>query len=228
MANSVETSTIRELQVLSQGRGVEQVTGLSYDRVATGEPESSLSGVDLTKIKPVLGLIGVILSPRPGRTDVVIEVTTATFGNAYTVTFDGTNYTYTALAGDSISDVAQGIKDAIGAQAKASIEVTSSLFEGNLRVYVVFKAIAGQAAYTVATSSPGLVAGNMASSVDYRIWGYLEDIDTWALIPDTTRTAVFTEFERYTVSGISRVYVEIIATDGYCAPLILPAGSSNG
>lgn len=218
----ISTVTIRELQVLSQGRAASNQSA-DYITAANGTPTDDADGFDLESLeaRPVQAFLGVTLQERPEAFDATVTILTVVGGDTYRVTFDAVDYDYVAAPGDTAADVAAGLVASIGAAVDAKATPTDR-GDGTID----FLGVKGET-YTVAVSVPSgtgtMSVSKDASSVDYRVWGYCTGRG-WHLIPDTERTSiVLNEVERFAVAGLERVYIEITATDGRVLPLVQPA-----
>ncbi len=218
----VKTETIRELQVLSQGREPTDQTS-THLTAANGTPTDDSDGFDIAGLspRPVLAFVGVTLQAVPEAFDAVVSVLTAVDGDTYRVTFDGVNYDFVAPASSTPAVIATGLVAVIGAATAAKAAPTDN-GDGT----ITFTGVKGQT-YTIAVAVPAgtgtTSVAKDASTVDYRVWGYAPSRG-WHLIPNTARSGIVTnEMERFTVSGLERLYVEITATDGRVRPLVQPA-----
>lgn len=218
----VKTETIRELQVLSQGRApAEQSSDHLTD--VNGTPSDDSDGFDLAGLspRPILAFVGVTLQAVPEAFDAVVTVLTAVEGDTYRITFDAVNYDYVAQPGDGVAEIATGLVASVGA-ATAAKATPADNGDGT----ITFTGVKGQT-YTIAVEVPAgtgtMSVAKDATTVDWRVWGYAPGRG-WHLIPDTARSGVTTnEMERFTVSGLERLYVEITATDGRVRPLVQAA-----
>ena len=218
----VKTETIRELQVLSQGRNPTDQAA-DYITAPNGTPTDDADGFDIAGLsrKPLVAFVGVTLQAVPERHDALVTVTSAVDGDTYRVTFDGVDYDFVAPASSTPAVIATGLVAAIGAATAAKAAPTDN-GDGT----IAFTGVKGQT-YTLAVSVPAgtgtMTAEKDATTVSYRVWGYAPSRG-WHLVPDTTRTGITTnEMERWTVAGAQRLYVEITATDGRVRPLFQPA-----
>lgn len=219
---AVKTETIRELQVLSQGRGTADVSATHITEV-NGKPELATAGYPLSTYEspPVLALMGVQLSERPGARDTLITIGTVDPSSTYRVTINGNDYDYGSGAGDTVDDVTEGLANAIGTNESSDVTPIDNQ-DGTLTLRAEV-----DAAYTIATSIVGgsgtISHSKDASSVSYRVWGYLRDRG-WHLVPSSSRAGVtLSEADRFSIAGLDRVYIEITYTDGRVRPLFQPA-----
>lgn len=219
---TVTTERIRELQVLSQGRGATDQAA-DYITALNGTPTDDADGFAVRALspRPIVAFLGVSLQAVPERSDATVQVLTAVDGDTYRVTFDAVNYDYAAQPGDTIADIATGLVASIGA-ATAAKAAPSDNGDGS----ITFTGVKGQT-YTIAVDVPAgtgtMSVAQDATTVDYRVWAFFPSRG-WHIIPDSARTGVeANEADRYTVAGLERVYVEITALDGRVRPLFQPA-----
>lgn len=218
----IKTESIRELQVLSQGRGASNQTA-DYLTAVNGTPTDTDDGFSVKHLspRPVLAFIGLTLQAVPERFDALVTVLTAVDGDTYRVTFDAVNYDVVAGPSDTPATLATALVAAIGS-ATAAKAAPSDNGDGS----ITFTGVKGQT-YTLAVDVPAgtgtMSAAKDAATASYCVWGYAP-ARGWHKLPDTTRTDITdNELERYTVAGLERVYVQVLALDGRVRPLYQPA-----
>lgn len=217
---AISTETIRELQVLSQGRQVETASD-AYLYAPNGPPVQDTDGVAfhaVDKVKPVYAFLGVRLTPKPTTQNATLTVDTVVVGDTYRATVDATNYDYVAQIGDTVSDVATGIVAAIGGATSGTVTPQDNA-DGTIDFIGD-----PDATYTLAASVVGtgtVTLAQDATSVSYTMWGYIPGVG-WTNVPNTARTATNNESDRYYVAGYSRVHIEITATNGRVLPIYAP------
>lgn len=218
----VKTESIREIQVLSQGREPKN-QDTDHLTAANGTPTDDDDGFDVSGLspRPIVGFVGVRLRAVPEADDAEVEILTVVEGDTYRITFDATDYDYVAQPGDGVEEIAAGLMTAMGA---ATVAKAAPVNVGGGKIE--FTGVKLQT-YTLAASVPAgtgtISAVKDATSVGWRLWILAPSVG-WCLVPNTTREGVvFSELDRFNVSGAQRLYVEILTTDGRVKPIFQPA-----
>lgn len=212
------TETIREIQVLMGARDPADIDG-AYILAPNGLPTSSDAGYDLTQLaeKPIHAFLGVSLSAVPTRIDSTVRIGAVVVGEDYTITFDGTGYTYTAVVDDTPTDVAAGLIAAIGAATAA--KAAPKLGEG----VVDFEGVLGET-YTISATgdTPANISAEQdATTCEFELWGYFP-ARGWHRTPYTRKTITQNEADRFAIAGLERIYVRVISSNGRIKPLVQP------
>lgn len=207
------TETIREIQTLVAGRNTDNPVATSSITAANGQPNGD---VGFTVESVINAFIGVQLQAQAGRVAAVITIGDVVEGEDYEIDFNAIGAVqYTAQPGDDATAIAAGLVAAAGSTFSAVGDLSAGA--GTITMLG-----ADDSAYTVAVAATGaatISAVREATSVVWRRWVRLPGSSTWFDIMDSERTASRNEAERHIVSGIDRVYVEIVSTDGAVVPV---------
>lgn len=167
------------------------------------------------------------------------QVTDLEIGSTYTVAMnygDGVeSYSYVSLGGDAEEDILQELADLINADIpqKWAAVVAGAGAAAVLTIdgipsvsFLPYSMSAG------VTAGPGSMSFTAESGeVTFRVWGLPKGSTAWHRLPvegrpDATSdkvSALQNYAERYMISGMDRMFIEVVRTDGSVTPIVAPA-----
>lgn len=205
------TELIRDLQVLTVGRATAPVA----DVPRTGANGKPTGDVGFTVDGCVNAFVGVALHDDAtlfvARITIDTVVDTATFD----IDFGGIGATQ-VVAGPSSTP--ESIADALVVAAGSTYDAVGALAVDGATI--VFTALDEDAVDVdvVAASGGAMTADLDATSCTWRVWYRLPGDATWYVVTATERTDTTNAGERFIVSGIERVYIEVVTADGSVRP----------
>lgn len=213
---------VNKLSVLSVGR---RLKFSAQDEVKSGAlpgpPSSAADGTNLEDA--VIAMLAVRLREDAASRTADVTIDTVDDTATYTVTIDSNAVNYAASGGDTETEIVEGLRDAINADGTVSAIVTATVDGDTLK-------LSGDGAddYTIAVSATGSGALSFladATEVDFKIWLYSSDAESW-FAPEGGEFETIGEnwIDRADVAGVDRAYVEITATDGRVTPHVAPGG----
>jgi hypothetical protein len=220
--------TVNLLGMLLVGREPEWVE----QAATTGAPTSANDGVPLQD-SPV-AFLSVAMREEVIHRIARVTVSVLDLTDTYTVTIDGNNVDFDALAGGAVDleDVIEGIRDAINADPVVSLIVVAEGVDADGDTFLDTVKITGLAEpdYTIDISTAGggaLACAADATDADLRVWGWpggaRRDQATtapngWKQIAGETFASLdyrgcYLRLER-PVAGFTRLYVELFNVAG--------------
>lgn len=211
---TVSIAKLREAQQLSLGRNPKFTLVKATD--VTGAPYLATDGFALqSNTEPVVAMLGVRLHAVAGRADGEVYITTVDDTATYTLTLNGTDYTYAASSGDDEEDIINGLIEDESTDEEATLALELATDDDNVK-YIKITGVQDQT-WTVAVSATGTGAMSKltdATSVDYAIYAYHRSFGWWR-VPNISKTSMAeNDLDRYEIEGIERVDVRILTTDG--------------
>jgi hypothetical protein len=229
---AITDELLRQLAVLAQGRNPAWTAQPQVVTVPAALliPGDAALGVNVTDA--IVAQVRLVLRRDPARRRG--EITVDTIGDGtYRVTINGNPHNYVSGGGETASQILAGLQAAAAGEPNVTVTVepAGGLFPGEEILLV--RGNASTDLTSLASSvpvGPGVLEDLIeADNVIFRLWdrslNLPTGLETWALINGAggfVSALGFPFSERLEVSGLARLYVEIMSTDGAVTPLIGP------
>lgn len=213
MTTFLNTAELAELAGLNAGRNPQWPAAESLALAASNPPGPS-DGVSVAG--STLALVAVDLRRDARYGGAIVRITAASAGT-YTVTLDGDAYTYIAGSGEGADDILAGLYQ----ETVASSHTGTLLDLDGDGVNDALSVVRGNGvAIATATVSGSLTATLDATQVEFAIWMRPTGSARWRSV--TSQVVDRNWLDLLRTSGIDRVYVQALVTDGALSWTVAP------